>query len=69
MRRSRRSRVLRGSEIEADLRDVLAYLTGAGVDAEQIGMVGFCMGGSITLWAAAELPVAAAVTFYGGGIT
>ncbi len=58
-----------GGQIRDDLTDGLAYLDQAGVPTDRIGTVGFCMGGSITLWAAATLPVAAAVTFYGSGIT
>lgn len=58
-----------GGQIAADLTDGLDFLDQAGIPGDRIGTVGFCMGGSITLWAAATLPVAAAVTFYGGGIT
>ena len=62
-------RSLNGDDIRHDLDDALEYLTAAGVDADRIGIVGFCMGGTVALWAASTLPVAAAVTFYGGGIS
>lgn len=40
------------------------------VDARRIGVTGFCMGGNLAFRTACELPerVAAAVSFYGGGI-
>ena len=57
---------LRGDEIESDVVDAAGYAVDRGVPA--VGIVGFCMGGSIALWAAARGPVDAAVTFYGSGI-
>jgi carboxymethylenebutenolidase len=60
---------LTGDEMAGDLTAALEFLLGAGVDDDRIGIVGFCMGGTVALWAAATLPVAAAVTFYGAGIT
>lgn len=60
---------LNGADLTADLGDALAFLADEGVDDDRIGIVGFCMGGTVALWAAATLPVAAAVTFYGSGIT
>ena len=36
--------------------------------SKKFGIVGFCMGGSVALYAAATRPFGAAVTFYGGGI-
>jgi len=35
---------------------------------KQIGIVGFCMGGTVTFHTAVRLPLGAAVTFYGGGV-
>lgn len=61
-------RSLNGDDLRRDLEDAVEYLTAADVDSDRIGIVGFCMGGTVALWAAATLPVAAAVTFYGGGI-
>jgi carboxymethylenebutenolidase len=60
---------LNGDEMAVDLAAALDHLTGEGVDDDRIGIVGFCMGGTVALWAAATLPVAAAVTFYGAGIS
>jgi carboxymethylenebutenolidase len=55
--------------LRSDLAATLEVLREAGVDATSTGIVGFCMGGSITLWAATELDLGAAVTFYGGGLS
>lgn len=44
------------------------YLEDAGFDAARIGIVGFCMGGSVTFLAAAKRSLGAAVSFYGGGV-
>ncbi len=55
--------------IDTDLDATLSYLSLFGYDADRLGMVGFCMGGSVALYAAATRPLGAAVTFYGGGLT
>jgi carboxymethylenebutenolidase len=54
--------------IDVDLDAAVAHLQGRGFDAGHIGIVGFCMGGSVTLYAAATRALGAAVTFYGGGL-
>jgi carboxymethylenebutenolidase len=54
--------------ITADLLASFAYLDEAGFTAAQTGIVGFCMGGSVTFYAATLRPLGAAVTFYGGGV-
>ena len=54
--------------IDADLDAAFGLLASHGVSAERAGIVGFCMGGSVTLYAACTRPLGAAVTFYGGGI-
>jgi carboxymethylenebutenolidase len=54
--------------IDADLDATIAHLEGRGFDAVHSGIVGFCMGGSVTLYAAATRALGAAVTFYGGGL-
>jgi len=59
-------RALRAGEIECDVRAAIDYLTHTG--AEKIGVLGFSMGATIALWAAATIPVTATVCFYGGGI-
>ncbi|MDN5758155.1 MAG: dienelactone hydrolase family protein [Tomitella sp.] len=57
---------LTGETIAADIGDATDYLRNA--DAPRVGIIGFCMGGTIALWAAAHADVDAAVTFYGSGI-
>jgi carboxymethylenebutenolidase len=59
-------RTLSAPGIEGDIRTAIAHLSRAG--AHRIGILGFSMGASLALWAAASTPVAAAVSFYGGGI-
>jgi carboxymethylenebutenolidase len=54
--------------IATDVDAALAYLDGAGFGAARTGVVGFCMGGSVTFHAAAWRALGAAVTFYGGGV-
>jgi carboxymethylenebutenolidase len=51
--------------IGMDLEASFDYL---GTPNEQIGVVGFCMGGTVTFYAATLRPLGAAVTFYGGGV-
>jgi len=51
-----------------DLDASLGHLAGAGFAAAQVGVVGFCMGGSVAFLAAARRALGAAVTFYGGGV-
>ncbi len=48
--------------------DVAAAIHESRTSVAKVGIVGFCMGGSVALWAAATLPVQAAVDFYGGGV-
>ncbi len=51
-----------------DLDATLSYLADAGFESNQVGIVGFCMGGTVAFLAATRYPLGAAVTFYGGGI-
>jgi carboxymethylenebutenolidase len=56
---------------DALLRDVdaaLDHLRGTGWADGQIGIVGFCFGGRVSLLAALRRPLGAGVGFYGGGI-
>ncbi|HEV8295729.1 MAG TPA: dienelactone hydrolase family protein [Acidimicrobiales bacterium] len=55
--------------ILSDVDDAIARLAEAGIPMGKVGVVGFCMGGSVTLITAAHRPVGAAVTFYGGGVS
>jgi len=53
----------------ADVDAALSALSSAGIPPERTGIVGFCMGGTVALVTAAQRDVAAAVSFYGGGVT
>jgi crotonobetainyl-CoA:carnitine CoA-transferase CaiB-like acyl-CoA transferase/dienelactone hydrolase len=59
---------LNREDLEADLKTTIGHLAVAGFTGRQIGIIGFCMGGTIAFHAAAEWKLGAAVTFYGGGI-
>lgn len=61
-------RKLNGSGLQHDIADAREYLDSEGVTDAHVGIVGFCMGGTVSLWQAASGDYAAAVTFYGGGI-
>jgi carboxymethylenebutenolidase len=51
-----------------DVDAAIAFLREAGWSDEQIGIVGFCMGGRVTFLVAARRALGGAVGFYGGGI-
>jgi carboxymethylenebutenolidase len=59
---------LNADGITVDLISAFAHLEAAGFPAARTGIVGFCMGGSVTFYAATLRPLGAAVTFYGGGV-
>ena len=59
---------LTDERILGDVDCALKHLTEAGWGTPQIGLVGFCFGGRISLLAATARPLGAAVGFYGGGI-
>lgn len=54
--------------IEADADATLEFLRSEGFAPEQTAMVGFCMGGAITLLSCTRPGIAGGVTFYGGGV-
>ena len=61
----------RGLTVDGILADVdaaLDYLGGAGFPPDTCGVVGFCAGGTISLYLGVERPIGAAVTYYGGGV-
>lgn len=59
----------KASEVMADASAALETLkVRRDVGGKGIGAMGFCFGGHVTYLAACELPVAAAASFYGGGI-
>jgi carboxymethylenebutenolidase len=57
------------SGLTNDLNATTDFLATLGFTPASIGVVGFCMGGSVALLAATLDTVGAAVSFYGGGIT
>jgi carboxymethylenebutenolidase len=59
---------LRIDEAERDLRAAAQYLsTQDAITSEKIGVVGFCMGGALSLYTATKNPnIGACVVFYGG---
>ncbi|MGZ3441946.1 MAG: dienelactone hydrolase family protein [Polyangia bacterium] len=55
--------------ILADVDACVAFLkTRKEANASKIGAIGFCIGGHVTYLTAATRPIAAAASFYGGGI-
>ena len=59
---------LNAEGITVDLTAAFAHIEAAGFPAARTGIVGFCMGGSVTFYAATLRALGAAVTFYGGGV-
>jgi carboxymethylenebutenolidase len=60
---------LKADQQIADARAALAFLRARpDVRGERIGTMGFCIGGHMAYLTAAETDVAAAASFYGGGI-
>jgi len=51
-----------------DIDAALGYLAEEGFPAARVGVVGFCMGGTVAFLTSVRRPVGAGVTFYGGGI-
>ena len=49
-----------------DIESALAWIRAQG--AQKVAVIGFSMGGTLALWAAATLHIDAAVTFYGAGL-
>jgi carboxymethylenebutenolidase len=54
--------------IETDLDAAFEELKNRGFGSARTGIVGFCMGGTVALFAATQWQLGAAVTFYGGGV-
>jgi len=60
---------LRAEQMIEDARDAIAFLRGRPeVRGSKIGAMGFCIGGHMTYLTACATDVAAAASFYGGGI-
>jgi carboxymethylenebutenolidase len=51
-----------------DIDAAIAHLGKAGFAPARIGVVGFCMGGTVAFLASVRRPLGAGVTFYGGGV-
>jgi len=51
-----------------DVAAAIDALDAEGVAPTHRGIVGFCMGGTVALWAGTAFEFGAAVTFYGGGV-
>jgi len=51
-----------------DLDATIAHLGSAGFEPGRVGIVGFCMGGTVTFLASVRRRLGAGVTFYGGGV-
>lgn len=54
--------------ILTDLDAAIEHVSGTGIGADRIGIVGFCMGGRVSFLVACRRELGAAVGFYGGGI-
>jgi len=54
--------------IATDLAATFDHLEAAGFAPHRTGIVGFCMGGTVSFYAGTLRPIGAAVTFYGGGV-
>ena len=65
-----RGRMVRGKlQIEDAIRDVTAAVNEARKTGLKVGVVGYCFGGTVAWLAATRIPgVAAASSFYGGGV-
>ncbi len=59
---------LNKDDIETDLRNAAAYLNEQGYPTSSIGIVGYCMGGTVTFFAATLGIVGAAAAYYGSGL-
>ena len=59
---------INNDDLTADLHAAHAWLTAQPlVKADKIGSIGFCIGGRVSFLANAVLPLAAGVSYYGGG--
>jgi len=54
--------------IETDVDAAFTELQRLGASPDRLAIMGFCLGGTVTLETAARRELAAAVTFYGGGL-
>jgi len=61
-------RALTDTGMEADQRAAYEWLRANGAEELQISAIGYCMGGRAAFLAAVRLPLACAISYYGGGI-
>jgi carboxymethylenebutenolidase len=61
-------RALKDAEMEADLRATCDWLRAVVGEEPSIAATGYCMGGRASFLAALTVPLACAVSYYGGGI-
>lgn len=59
---------LHADQMIADAKAALAWLRARPDTTQKVGVMGFCIGGHMAYLTAAETDVAAAASFYGGGI-
>ncbi len=59
---------LNAFDITNDLQVTSSFLAEAGFHAPSVGVVGYCMGGTVAFYAGTMGLAAAAVSYYGGGI-
>jgi carboxymethylenebutenolidase len=59
---------LTSETVLADVDAAIAHLSEAGIAGSRQGIVGFCMGGTVSLLVDTERQLGAAVTYYGGGV-
>jgi carboxymethylenebutenolidase len=60
---------LTADTVDNDVAAAVGWLTEQGIPMGRMGIVGFCMGGTVALHSATVHPFGASVTFYGGGVT
>jgi carboxymethylenebutenolidase len=60
---------LNPTDMQVDVDAAFTLLEAAGFSDAQCGIVGFCMGGAISLRASTIRELGASVTYYGGGVT
>jgi carboxymethylenebutenolidase len=61
-------RALAGDGLLQDIDACLTRLDEQGFPPDRVAITGFCMGGTVTFFAACRRALGAAVTFYGGGV-
>ncbi len=59
---------LNAHDLTHDLNAASEFLSAAGFSPASTGIVGYCMGGTVSFFAATQGRVGAAASFYGGGI-